>query len=149
MTEYRVIPFVFWSLLSLFVMIVSYQLDLGSFQNPGPGFVPFLLGIVLLVSSLYPLVGFILKKGKAAESAKETRSPANYGRMGFVLFSLLAYSFLFERLGFVASTSVFLVLLFRVMGNRWISVVLGSAVTILVTYFMFTSLGVRLPRGFW
>ncbi len=149
MTTYHLIPFIFWSLLSLFVLIFCQRLDLGNFQRPGPGLVPFLLGLVLLVASLYPIIRFFLKKREAAQAANEVWSPAKYRKMVFVLVCLLGYSFFFERLGFVLSTSIFLVFLFRGMGNRWISVVIGSAITILVTYFLFTSLGVRFPKDFW
>lgn len=149
MTKYHIIPFIFWSLLSFFVMIFSRRLDWGSLQNPGPGFVPFLLGIVLLAASLYPIMTFFLKKKEAGVSTNEARNPINYRKTGFVLVFLLGYSLLIERLGFVVSTSIFLVLLFRIMGNRWIAVLIGSAVTTIVTYFLFTSLGVIFPKGFW
>lgn len=139
------IPFIFWILLSFFAMIFSYKLDLGSLHNPGPGFTPFLLGLLLLAVSLYPMIRYFMKKKEADETPNEVCSQVNYRKIGFVLASLLGYSFLFERLGFVVSTSIFLVLLFRGMGNSWMSVLIGSAITVFITYFMFTFLGVRFP----
>ncbi|MEW6669589.1 MAG: tripartite tricarboxylate transporter TctB family protein [Thermodesulfobacteriota bacterium] len=148
-TKYPIIPFLFWGLLGILAMLLSRKLDLGSFHKPGPGLVPFLLGLVLLVTSLYPIIMSFASKREASLSAKEVRAPANYRKMIFVLFCMLLYSFLFERLGFVISTSCFLVCLFRGMGNRWSSALIGSAITVLATYFLFTLLGIRFPRGFW
>jgi putative tricarboxylic transport membrane protein len=149
MPKYDIIPFLFWALLGIFATLLSHKLDLGSFNKPGPGLVPFLLGLILLAASVYPIVRSLAKEGVKTEPAKGEQSPANYRKMIFVLLSMLLYAFLFERLGFVVSTSIFLVCLFRSMGNRWISVLIGSAITVLVTYFLFTSLGIRFPRGFW
>ena len=148
MSKHSIIPFLFWILLGVLAMLFSHRLDLGSFHKPGPGMVPFLLGLLLSVSSLYPVVLHCIKKRDAVRSTG-IQSPAQYRKMVFVLLSLLVYSFLFERLGFVLSTSIFLVGVFRGMGNRWRSVLIGSAVTVLATYFLFTSLGVRFPRGLW
>jgi putative tricarboxylic transport membrane protein len=145
MTRLDMIPFIFWILLSFFVMIFSYKLDLGSLYNPGPGFTPFLLGALLFAVSLYSMIRYFMKKKEADEAPIEVRSQVNYGKISFVLASLLGYSILFERLGFILSTSFFLVLLFRVMGNSWMSVLIGSAITVFITYFMFTFLGVRFP----
>ncbi len=118
------------------MIIFSCKLDLGSIRDPGPGFVPFLLGLLLLVVSLYPMIRFFMKKKEADVAPNEVRSQTNYRKIDL---------FLFEKLGFVVSTSIFLVLLFRGMGNNWMSVLIGSAITVFITYLMFTSLGVRLP----
>jgi putative tricarboxylic transport membrane protein len=126
-------------------MIFSYKLDLGSLHDPGPGFTPFLLGFLLFVVSLYPMIRYFIKKKEADEAPNEVSHQVNYRKIVFVVASLLGYSFLFERLGFVVSTSIFLVVLFRCMGNSWMSVLIGSAVTVFINYFMFTFLGVRFP----
>jgi putative tricarboxylic transport membrane protein len=148
MTKYRAIPFLFWFLLGILAMLFSNRLDMGTFHKPGPGLVPFLLGLLLSVSSLYPLVTYFIKKVEADKSEK-VQGPAQYRKIVFVLLSLLLYSFIFESLGFVVSTVIFLVCVFRGMGNPWRSVLIGSAVTTAATYFLFALLGVRFPPGLW
>jgi hypothetical protein len=37
--------------------------------------------------------------------------------------------------------------LFRIMGVRWLTALVASALTVLITYGSFTYLGVRLPSG--
>jgi len=133
--------------LSLFVMTFSHRLGLGGFHNPGPGLTPFLLGLLLLLISLYVLIKSLLKKGRGDETPGEGQSRTSYGKMGLVLVALFAYSFLLERLGFLITTWIFLFLLFRSVGNRWITALVASTSTVLATYFVFTFFGVRFPLG--
>jgi len=149
MTKYRMIPYIFLTLLSFFVLIMSPRLGLGSFHNPGPGFVPFLLGLALLMTSLYPIAMFFLTKKAAAEHPKKAQKSVDYKKMGYVLLALIGYTLALEGLGFVATTSIFLLIIFRGMGNKWITVFIGAAITAAATYFLFTSLGVRFPDGIW
>jgi putative tricarboxylic transport membrane protein len=122
-------------------------MGLGGFHNPGAGLMPFLLGLILLPISVYLLITSVLKKGEGDEAAKEGRGQTNYTEIGLVLISLFVYAFLLERLGFLITTSVFMILLFRSVGNRWRTVLVASAITVLAAYFVFTFFGVRFPAG--
>lgn len=149
--KYEIIVTLFWIGLSLFAMIFSYRLRLGEFHSPGPGLMPFILGILLLLISLYVLIKSLLKKGREKdvdETPGREQSKTNYGKIGLVLAALFAYAFLLERLGFLITTWIFLFLLFRSAGNRWITALVGSTSTVLVTFFVFTWLGCRFPVGF-
>ncbi len=145
--KYRILPTIFWIALSLFVLIFSYRLGLRGFHNPGPGLAPFVLGLFLLLISLYVLIHSLLKNRREDRTPGEGQSRTNYGKIGFVLAALFAYSFLLERLGFLITTWVFLFLLFRAMGNRWITTLVASTSTVLATYLVFTFFGVRFPPG--
>jgi len=137
----------FWTGLSLLVMILSYNMGLGGFHTPGPGFMPFLVGVLLLLTSFYLLGKSLLKKGITEETATEEQSKTNYRKIGLVLASLFFFALLLETLGYLIVTSLFFVLLFRSMGNRWRTVLVASAFVALVTYFGFTFFGVRFPSG--
>jgi putative tricarboxylic transport membrane protein len=146
MKKYAIFPALFWVGLSLFVMIFSYRMSLGGFHNPGPGLMPFLLGLLLLPVSLYLLIRSVLGKGELDEALEE-EGQANYRQMGIILIALFVYALFLERLGFLISTFLFLVLLFRGVGNRWITVLAASVSTALAAYFVFTFFGVRFPEG--
>jgi putative tricarboxylic transport membrane protein len=146
MKKYSIFPALFWVGLSLFVMIFSYRMGLGGFHNPGPGLMPFLLGLLLLPVSLYLLIRSVLGKGELDEALEE-EGQANYRQMGIILIALFVYALFLERLGFLISTFLFLVLLFRGVGNRWITVLAASVSTVLAAYFVFTFFGVRFPEG--
>jgi len=147
MSQSRIIVSLFWIGLGVFVMIFSYKLGLGRFSNPDSGLMSFLLGLILVLLSLYSLVISLLKKSGEEGPPKEARSQTNYGKIALVLVALVMYSFILEKLGFVITTWIFLFLLFRSMGNRWITTLIGSTFTVLATYLVFTFFGVRFPPG--
>jgi putative tricarboxylic transport membrane protein len=147
MSQSRIIVSLFWIGLGMFVMIFSYKLGLGRLNNPDSGSMSFLLGLLLVLLSLYSLVLSLLKKAGEERPQKEGRSQANYGKIALVLVALVMYSFILEKLGFVITTWIFLFLLFRSMGNRWITTLIASTSTVLATYFVFTFFGVRFPPG--
>jgi putative tricarboxylic transport membrane protein len=147
MSQSHIIVSLFWVGFGIFVMIFSYKLGLGRFNNPDSGLVSFLLGLILVLLSLYGLILSLLKKAGEEGLPKEGRSQANYGKVALVLVALMTYSFVLEKLGFVITTWIFLFLLFRSMGNRWITTLIVSTFTVLATYFVFTFFGVRFPPG--
>jgi hypothetical protein len=69
-------------------------------------------------------------------------------KISLVSLSLFAYALLLKTLGFLFLTSLLLLFLFRIAGSqKWRVVVFASVITILITYFVFTSLGLRFPKG--
>lgn len=148
MKKYHIIPILFWIGLSLFVMAVSYKYGLGKFHNPGPGFMPFLLGLLLLGISFYPLMSFLFRKGKRDKRVEEMESKLYFGKISLVLASLFAYAFLLDKLGYLVDTFLLLIILFRSAGfKKWSSVLIASGLTALATYFVFNMLGLRFPTG--
>ena len=145
--RYQIIPILVWIGLGLFVMVCSYKLGIGRLQSPGPGFLPFFLGLFLSAISFCFLLGSLRKREGRYGRVKEEQGQINPGRLGSVLVSLFAYPLLFETMGFLISTLLMLILLFRCMNKRWSSVLIASALTVLVSYFLFTSLGIRFPKG--
>jgi hypothetical protein len=101
MSQSRIIVSLFWIGLGIFVMTFSYKLGLGRFNSPDSGLMSFLLGLILVLLSLYSLILSLLKKAGEEGSAKEGRSQANYGKIALVLVALVMYSFILEKLGFV------------------------------------------------
>jgi putative tricarboxylic transport membrane protein len=147
MHQSHILVNLFWIGLGIFVMIFSYRLGLGRFNNPDSGLMSFLLGLLLVLLSLYGLITSLLKKGGDEKLPTEGQRQTSYGKIVLVLMALLIYSFILEKLGFVITTWIFLFLLFRSMGNRWITTLIASALTVLATYFVFTYFGVRFPPG--
>jgi putative tricarboxylic transport membrane protein len=154
--KYQFIPTLFWIGLSLFVLFFSYRLGLEDktglegVHNPGPGLMPFLVALALLLISVYLLIIPLLKKspqGGAKRMIKEEMKKPNYGKMILVLACLFGYAFLLEPLGYLVTTCLALLLLFKGMGVKWGSALFASLATTLVTYFVFTYLGLLFPDG--
>ena len=134
--------------LSVFAMVHSLSLGLKGITGPGPGLMPFLVGLLLLLTSIYLLVTSFLKRQEGDSLREERQSNVSLGKLTLVVASLLAYAVFMERLGFLITTTLLLITLLKGMGSKkWSSVVLASVSISLITYFAFTYLRLRLPMG--
>ena len=152
----QLISLLFWIAFSLFVMTCSYQLGLEDktglegVHNPGPGLMPFLAAFFLLGVSVYLLISTLRQNKAENESSKpavqKERQPG-YKKIVLVLVSLFGYAFFLEKLGYLITTCLTLILLFGMTGTRWRNAVVASLATVLITYFVFTYLGLMFPEG--
>lgn len=154
MKKYQIFIPIFWIGASLFVLYHAYKLGLEEkigaeeFYNPGPGLMPFVAGLLLFLLALFILGKEFFRKAEKIDKAKEGGGQINFGKIGIVLASLFAYLVFFETLGYVVTTSLFLIFLFRSMGlKRWTTILVVSVGSALITYFSFTYLGLILPQG--
>lgn len=128
----------------------SILLPYGSIHNPGPGFLPFWLGIILGLMA----IGLILNSTRQKEGAKMIRDllseKIRWGKVLYVLIALVAYGYLMELLGFPIVTFLFMVfLLWFIDPQPWKSVVGWALVGAIGCYLIFEVwLKLRLPKGF-
>ncbi len=145
--KFDILPGLFWIGLSTFAMIGAYKLGLGDFREPGAGLMPFLIGAVLFLASI-PVILKSVSKIKTVLSKKTHPAKIDVTKLACVAGSLFAYCFLLGRLGYLVSTTLLLLFLFKIAGSRqWRFVIAVSVLTAVVTYFGFTFLGLRFPRG--
>jgi hypothetical protein len=143
----------FWVALGVFVSAYAYiKLGIGKFSAPGSGLMPFLLGVLFGLLALYKLVMALLGHGESEEPRKEEEkaeeSPKLYRKLALIVGALFAYAILIEPLGFLPTTFLTMTLLFRSAGfKHWSLAAAYSAGVVLITYFLFTYLGVRFPPG--
>jgi len=149
MKKYHIFLNIFWIGLSIFIMALSYKLKLGQLRSPGPGLVPFLSGVLLCLFSLYSMIRSFTRREGQAESKETEETQTSLRKVLIAAISLLVYTFVFEKLGFLITTTLFLGVLFMVGGGRrrWRVVVLASVLTGVITFFGFRYLGVPLPDG--
>jgi putative tricarboxylic transport membrane protein len=126
----------------------SLKLGLGEARAPGPGFVPFLAGCLLIVLS----VGTLFEKSKKkSPEDKASLSEGKRTRMALGILGLLfVYALVMNFLGFLTATFLVLTLLFKIPEKQSWGVSLGASVlTVLFTYVVFeTFLQVTFPVGF-
>lgn len=142
---------IFWIALGIFVSIYAYaKLGIGTLNAPGPGLMPFILGILFSILALFALIRILRRRGQQNRT-KEDESDQHetvYKKVILVVVALFAYALLLEPLGFILTTFLTMTLLFRSAGfKRWIIAAAYSGVVVLITYFLFTYLGVRFPPG--
>lgn len=140
-----------WLVLAFIICIGSLRLSLGSFRNPGPGFMPFITGSILGILAVIVHV----QARRAARSVKKTReslwaNPGGVKKVVLTTIALLIYAIGMDYLGFLISTFIFFVFLLRAIEpQRWILVILESALASGVSYLIFEIwLQAQLPRGF-
>jgi putative tricarboxylic transport membrane protein len=143
----RIISIIFLA----FAAIVIWQsviIPMGHIGKPGPGFLPFWVAVIMALLS-----GVLwFQAGLRQPVSEEVKFLSGEGRWPSVVLTaaaLLAYAFLMETLGFITSTLLLLLLLFRVIGRqKWWVALTG---TVLVTWAAHTLfqlvLKVHLPSG--
>jgi putative tricarboxylic transport membrane protein len=125
------------------------KLGLGKVSMPGPGFFPLVAGLALTV-----FAGIVLwdtmRKSRKAEIAGNWRN-VRWRHILLTFFSLLAYSNLIEALGFIVSTVLVLMVLFRSYeSEKWLFTILKSVLTSTVFYVFFEKIfQLNLPQGIW
>lgn len=133
-----------WLVLGLYFMWQGVTLKLGTISNPGTGFMPFLIGILLLVfgiMSAIPLLISLRLIESERLSIRRLRDPA------IVVVLMIAYALALERIGFIASTVILIVLLTRFVGRTttFRAAILGVLATLFCYVVFGLLLGVRLP----
>lgn len=132
---------------SLVVCLESRRLEVGTFQTPGPGFLPFLAAIGL---GLLAVIAFIQTLREKTSQEKGVPFFGEYLiKVGLLTGVLIVYVLLLNILGFMIGTFLLLLFLFRIVEPvRWSKVFLASGITLAAVYLLFDLfLGTRLPKG--
>ena len=140
-------PILFWILLGLYVSWASRGMGIGTLYYPGPGLMPFYLGIALVLISVYMLFRLFIKRTSEEEEPGIDWRRIRYFRMAVVVTALIIYSLVIEQVGYIVATLILMVILFGGSGTTKTYAVVASLVTVLITYFGFTYLGLRFPPG--
>ena len=137
-------------LIGVYVAVTAYKLGLGSLHKPGAGFIFFWAAVLLIVLAGIDLG--ISIRGKARESSEEKPlwKGFRWHKVIWVLAGLSAYTYFFNALGFLLSTFLVMLFLFKIVEPfKWVNAILGSLLTIAIVYAVFgVWLKVPFPSGF-
>ncbi len=139
----------FWLAMGAGVCYGGYDLELGTLHDPGSGFMFFWVGAIMIGLSLFIFIRAIRERGKAEET-KILWSQVQWKKNIYVLAALFLYAYAFSPLGFILSTVLLLIFLFKaVEPQRWSVAILGALLSTLTSYAVFHLwLGTQLPKGF-
>jgi putative tricarboxylic transport membrane protein len=128
-------------------ILEASKLPFGTLSSPQPGFFPLILAIFLALFSVLLLAQEIPQTGR--ETGAFLGGVALWKRIGLAIGALVAFGLLFETLGYLLSTFLFIVFLLRaVERQKWWLVVVVAFCTSLVTYLLFgLLLNTSLPAG--
>lgn len=150
MRRAETIACLFWMTLSLALGAGSYQIGLGTPQEPGSGFLPFWTAVLLCVLTIVHFIRTVYpdKTGQATASLVWGK---HWRRLIIVILTLTLYGVTLSALGYVISTFLLLVVLFSIYGRRKWWVVVGISVIVVgITVMIFSFwLTIQLPQGLW
>lgn len=140
----------FWLILSLFILKEGRFLFFGTPSHPGPGFFPFILGIILGILSLIILGKSWLGEKNKGESLRFFSERKGWGRISLTLGGMLVFYLILESVGFLLASFFLVLLMIKFIGQyKWIYTVWISALISFCSYMLFkVLLQVNLPQGF-
>ena len=135
--------------ISGFIVLQGIDLGLGRPSNPGSGFILFWTGVIMTGLSGALFVHSLLAKAADAPGLADNFAGLRWGKVLYVVALLLLYTAVVEYFGFVATTFVLLLVLFKtVEPQSWWTSVLGAVLTTLGAWAVFVAwLGTQLPTG--
>ncbi|MEK6672899.1 MAG: tripartite tricarboxylate transporter TctB family protein [Nitrospirota bacterium] len=139
MRKYNLISGVIWLILAIFLCLESLRLGIGKFQFPDAGFFPLLTAIFMGLFSVFLLLEATIgnnqkKEAKIAVWSAETR----WKKIILTLLALVIYSIVLEKIGYLLSTFVLMLFLFKTIEpQKWSVAVLGAIITVLLSYLVF------------
>ena len=141
---------IFWIIIGVYVAIHAYSIGLGSLQHPGPGFIFFLAALPLIFLGVIDLSGTFIGRSKRDKEEEPIWLGVRWQKVLLVLVVLSAYVYLLSVLGFILSTFLLMVFLFKaVEPTRWWIAIVSSLITVLFSYGIFGIwLKVPFPHGF-
>ncbi len=141
-----------WIAFGIIISAWAYRTGIGSFKEPGVGFVAFASGLFIIA------VGTLTTAFRRSEQTKAQTTPsARSGRftesalfrLTYTLGLLIFYALLLDPLGYIITTFVVLFgLFYDPVRRRWTGPLLASFLSVAVTYLVFEVwLKSQLPRG--
>ena len=135
--------------ISILICLGSARIPYGNIHNPGPGFLPFWLGIALGLLSIGLLIQTTLLRKEVKLLKKVLAEKIRWGKVLIAVVALVLYSVLLDSIGFLLITFLFLAFLIRCVDPQSWSRVIGWALVGSVgSYLIFEVLmELRLPKG--
>ncbi len=140
----------FWLVISAGICCGGYDLGLGSLHQPGSGFIFFWVGILMIGLSL-GIFFHALRRGDQPGERKDLWSGILWWKILSVALALFVYAFVLTDLGFLLSTTLLLIFVFKFLGPQtWPKSIVQALLSSAITYWIFgVWLNVQFPRGLW
>ncbi len=139
-----------WLIVGALFCFGALKLGLGQFQDPGSGFFPFIMSVLVMIFSSITLVSSIKKAQESKEERRLWPGQDGLKRILFTLLSLFLFVYFLEWLGFFLCTFFLIFILLRFVEPHKLPIALGGAGLIaVISYTLFEIwLKVQLPVGF-
>src|SRR5208337_4708223 len=102
-SHFNRIAAIFFLLVGIFFALYARTVEVGSWHEPGPGFLPFWAGIILDAMALFLLFGSYARKAWPIRPSFFPRTDS-WKRVLATFLALIAYNLFLSYLGFTATT---------------------------------------------
>jgi putative tricarboxylic transport membrane protein len=144
----RIFTFI-WIALGIFQCAEAISLGLGGIMEPGPGFMPFVMGALMIVLAIALFLESSFATRKTPSRKISLWSDVYWKRVIYVAVLMLAYALLLSKLGFLLDTFLMMVFLLK-SGDpiKWPTAIFVGALTAGISYVLFGIwLKVPFPAG--
>jgi putative tricarboxylic transport membrane protein len=143
----RVVNYCFL-IFSFFIIEESWRMGVGNLTRPGPGFLPFGCGLIILALGSVQLV--IARSQSVASTGRFFRKERMFKLVAVVVMCFM-FGLLLEYLGFILCTGLFVLISLRsIEPQKWGKSVLISSLTAFIAWLIFVYwLQVQIPKGAW
>jgi putative tricarboxylic transport membrane protein len=147
-SHYNRIAAIFFLIVGIFFTLYAHSVEIGSWSEPGPGFLPFWAGMTMAIMSAALLIGNLKRKGPARPSFFPQSD--SWKRVFLTFLSLIAYNLLLNPLGFALTTFLFVMFLVRfIFPQSWVRTLMVAVLSAIFARLLFINfLETQLPKGF-
>jgi len=147
--HYNRVSSLFFIGVGIFFAFYGRTVEIGSWSEPGPGFMPFWSGIVLTVMAVILLLGSFKREEWQALPPFFPLADS-WKRVLMAFLAMVAYLFLLESLGFTLVTFFFIAFLLKtIFPQKWKRTLIAASTTAILARLIFINfLETQLPLGF-
>ncbi|MCX5907449.1 MAG: tripartite tricarboxylate transporter TctB family protein [Deltaproteobacteria bacterium] len=146
--DYNRIAALFFLGIGIFFFIYARSVEIGTWNEPGPGFLPFWAGIILAAMAIALLLGSYAREAWPVRPSFFPQ-PDSWKRVVATFLSLIAYLLLLTPLGFTLTTFLFLAFLVKfIFPQTWKRTMLVAVLSSVIARLLFINfLETQLPKG--
>ncbi|MBM4329531.1 MAG: tripartite tricarboxylate transporter TctB family protein [Deltaproteobacteria bacterium] len=132
----------------LFFALYARRVEIGAWNEPGPGFLPFWAGITLCVMAVGLFIGSMRRTGLALP--RFFPQADSWKRVLATFLAMVVYMRILDLVGFTIATFIFVGFLVRfIFPQTWTRSIIVAALSALCARLLFINLlKTQLPRGF-
>jgi len=147
-SQYDRISAIFFLIIGVFFSIYARSVEIGSWQEPGPGFLPFWAGMTIAIMSVVLLLKNVKRKGPVRPSFFP--ESGSWKRVMATFIALILYNFIFDFLGFAWTTFFFVGFLVKfIFPQSWArTLIVAVSAAIMARLLFINLLETQLPKGF-
>jgi putative tricarboxylic transport membrane protein len=149
LNHYNRLSALFFMSVGIFFSLYGRTVEIGTWNEPGPGFLPFWAGVVLAVMGFFLLLGSFKRKEWPVMPPFFPLADS-WKRILIAFVSLIAYLLLLKPLGFTLITFLFIAFLIKtVFPQSWLrTLVVAGCTAILARVLFINLLETQIPLGF-